>query len=166
MGVSAVFVSALALTRLPVPSNPPANQAQLLAAMIQPIVSFVVLGSIIVRMYCFYLSCGNRSVILHHRWSLHPAVQLGKRGPLSHSRPWGNSSRLGIILRSPSRKQYRCFHCYRHRCRMWNGIPSENHESRCSGGRGGGDRHQQGLIPVVEPHKSISVMGRVASQAT
>ncbi|KAF9222535.1 Sodium/hydrogen exchanger [Gyrodon lividus] len=49
MGVSAVFVSALALTRLPVPATPPANQAQMLAASIQPIVSFIVLGSIIVR---------------------------------------------------------------------------------------------------------------------
>ncbi|KAF8135715.1 Cation/H+ exchanger, partial [Boletus edulis] len=49
MGVSAVFVSALALTRLPVPENPPASQAQLLAATIQPIVSFIVLGSIIVH---------------------------------------------------------------------------------------------------------------------
>ncbi|KAF9244913.1 Sodium/hydrogen exchanger family-domain-containing protein [Melanogaster broomeanus] len=49
MGVSAVFVSALALTRLPVPATPPENQAQLLAATIQPIVSFIVLGSIIVH---------------------------------------------------------------------------------------------------------------------
>ncbi|KAG8213687.1 Cation/H+ exchanger [Butyriboletus roseoflavus] len=49
MGVSAVFVSALALTQLPAPANPPANQGQLLAAMIQPLVSFVVLGSIIVH---------------------------------------------------------------------------------------------------------------------
>ncbi|KAG2132016.1 Sodium/hydrogen exchanger family-domain-containing protein [Suillus bovinus] len=49
MGVSAVFVSALALTRLPTPEHPPANQAQYLAATIQPIVSFVVLGSIIVH---------------------------------------------------------------------------------------------------------------------
>ena len=49
MGVSAVFVSALARTRLPVPANPPENQAQFLAAVIQPIVTFVVLGSIIVR---------------------------------------------------------------------------------------------------------------------
>ncbi|KAG1867350.1 Cation/H+ exchanger [Suillus subluteus] len=45
----AVFVSALALTRLPTPENPPADQAQYLAATIQPIVSFVVLGSIIVH---------------------------------------------------------------------------------------------------------------------
>lgn len=49
MGVSAVFVSALALTRLPVPASPPENQPQFLAATIQPIVSFVVLGSIIVH---------------------------------------------------------------------------------------------------------------------
>jgi hypothetical protein len=131
MGVSAVFVSALALTRLPVPANPPANQAQLLAVVIQPIVSFIVLGSIIVRTFYFHFSCGNRSVILHRRWSLHPVLQLGKRGPLSHCHPylyvdpyknWGNSSRLGI-LRPPSRKQFRCSHRYRHGCRcgMWNG---------------------------------------------
>ncbi|KAI6026254.1 Sodium/hydrogen exchanger family-domain-containing protein [Pisolithus microcarpus] len=49
MGVSAVFVSALALTRLPTPENPPADQQQRLAAMIQPIVSFVVLGSIVIH---------------------------------------------------------------------------------------------------------------------
>jgi len=49
MGVSAVFVSALAITRLPTPEHPPADQAQYLAATLQPIVSFVVLGSIIVH---------------------------------------------------------------------------------------------------------------------
>ncbi|KAG1770465.1 Cation/H+ exchanger [Suillus occidentalis] len=51
MGVSAVFVSTLARTRLPTPENPPADQAQFLAATIQTIVSFVVLGSIIIRKY-------------------------------------------------------------------------------------------------------------------
>jgi len=49
MGVSAVFVSTLALTRLPTPENPPADQAQYLAATIQPIVSFVVLGSLVIH---------------------------------------------------------------------------------------------------------------------
>ncbi|KAJ7454316.1 Sodium/hydrogen exchanger [Mycena galericulata] len=49
MGVGAVFVSTLALTRLPTPSNPPANQQELLAAALQPIVAFVVLGSIVIR---------------------------------------------------------------------------------------------------------------------
>lgn len=51
MGVSAVFVSALALTRLPAPENPHVSQAQMLAVVLQPIVSFIVLGSIIVRKY-------------------------------------------------------------------------------------------------------------------
>jgi len=50
MGVSAVFVSTLASTRLPSPADPPANEQQMLAATIQPIVSVVVLGSIFIRM--------------------------------------------------------------------------------------------------------------------
>ncbi|KAJ7182504.1 Sodium/hydrogen exchanger family-domain-containing protein [Mycena crocata] len=49
MGVGAVFVSTLALTRLPKPNNPPQDQQELLAATLQPIVAFVVLGSIIVH---------------------------------------------------------------------------------------------------------------------
>jgi sodium/hydrogen antiporter len=61
MGVGAVFISTLALTRLPEPHDPPQNQQELLAATLQPIVSFVVLGSILIRMYyhgqfeCFVL---------------------------------------------------------------------------------------------------------------
>ncbi|KAF8207055.1 Cation/H+ exchanger [Mycena galopus ATCC 62051] len=49
MGVGAVFVSTLALTRLPTPHDPPENQQELLAATIQPIVAFVVLGSIVIH---------------------------------------------------------------------------------------------------------------------
>ena len=49
MGVSAIFVSTLAVTELPRPHSPPQNQAELLAATLQTIVAFVVLGSIIVR---------------------------------------------------------------------------------------------------------------------
>lgn len=49
MGVGAVFVSTLALTRLPTPQSPPQGQAELLAATMQTIVSFVVLGSIIIH---------------------------------------------------------------------------------------------------------------------
>ncbi|KAJ7082043.1 Sodium/hydrogen exchanger family-domain-containing protein [Mycena belliarum] len=49
MGVGAVFVSTLALTRLPKPQDPPADQQELLAAVIQPVVAFVVLGSIIIH---------------------------------------------------------------------------------------------------------------------
>lgn len=53
MGVGAVFVSTLALTRLPTPHDPPQNQQELLAAALQPIVAFVVLGSIVVRAFLF-----------------------------------------------------------------------------------------------------------------
>jgi len=49
MGVGAVFISSLALTRLPTPHDPPQNQQELLAATLQPIVSFIVLGSIIIH---------------------------------------------------------------------------------------------------------------------
>lgn len=49
MGVGAIFISTLALTRLPEPQYPPQNQQELLAATLQPIVSFVVLGSIIIH---------------------------------------------------------------------------------------------------------------------
>ncbi|KAF9269025.1 hypothetical protein L218DRAFT_1072685 [Marasmius fiardii PR-910] len=49
MGVGAVFVTSLALTRLPNPQDPPQNQTEVLASMIQPIVAFIVLGSIIMH---------------------------------------------------------------------------------------------------------------------
>jgi hypothetical protein len=49
MGVSAIFVSCLALQKLPSLHNPPEEPVELLAATLQPIVSFVVLGSIIIR---------------------------------------------------------------------------------------------------------------------
>ncbi|KAI0093490.1 Sodium/hydrogen exchanger [Irpex rosettiformis] len=50
MGVGAVFVSTLALNRLPKPNSPPQNQQEYLAASLQIIVSFIVLGSILIRM--------------------------------------------------------------------------------------------------------------------
>jgi len=49
MGVGAVFISTLALHRLPTPENPPSSQQDLLALVLQPIVSFVVLSSIIIH---------------------------------------------------------------------------------------------------------------------
>jgi len=49
MGVGAIFISSLALDKLPTSQDPPADQAELLAAVLQPIVSFIVLGSIIIR---------------------------------------------------------------------------------------------------------------------
>ncbi|KAF9493915.1 hypothetical protein BDN71DRAFT_1449556 [Pleurotus eryngii] len=49
MGVGAIFISTLALTRLPKPQSPPQGQPELLAAVLHPIVSFVVLCSIIIH---------------------------------------------------------------------------------------------------------------------
>jgi hypothetical protein len=50
IGVGAVFISALAQSRLEVPHNPPSSQQDVLAIALQPIVAFVVLGSIVTRM--------------------------------------------------------------------------------------------------------------------
>ena len=50
IGASAVFVCNFAQTRLDAPRNPPISQQDLLATALQPIVSFVVLGSILTRM--------------------------------------------------------------------------------------------------------------------
>jgi predicted MFS family arabinose efflux permease len=57
MGVGAVFISTLARARLPVPHDPPQNEKELLAASLQPIVAFVVLGSILTRKGHYTSSC-------------------------------------------------------------------------------------------------------------
>jgi len=67
MGVGAIFISTLATLRLEEPQNPPQNQQQLLASTLQPIVAFVVLGSIIIR-----ASSSIRSVI----YVYHPAQMV------------------------------------------------------------------------------------------
>jgi len=74
MGVGAVFVSTLALTRLPTPHYPPENQAELLAATIQPIVSFVVLGSVLIHglsipSFSFGKRLHSRTVSLSRTWT-------------------------------------------------------------------------------------------------
>lgn len=49
MGVGAIFISMLALTRLPTPHGRADDQVDCVASSIQPIVSFVVLGSIFIH---------------------------------------------------------------------------------------------------------------------
>ncbi|PPQ68203.1 hypothetical protein CVT25_015035 [Psilocybe cyanescens] len=49
MGVGAVFISTLALHRLPAPADPPVTQQDYLGLALQPIVSFVVLSSVIIH---------------------------------------------------------------------------------------------------------------------
>jgi len=63
MGVSAIFVSALALHRLPEPRDPPQTQEDILAMALQPVVGFIVLVSIVVR-ECVSLASAERSHLL------------------------------------------------------------------------------------------------------
>ncbi|GBE81584.1 Probable Na(+)/H(+) antiporter [Sparassis crispa] len=74
MGVGAVFISTNAVLRLPEPESPPQGQAQLLAATLQPIVSFIVLGSIIIHglsipFFSFGRSVGSRTITLTRTWT-------------------------------------------------------------------------------------------------
>lgn len=57
MGVSALFIATLAKHRLAEPRNPPETQEDYLALALHPIVSFVILISIIVR----------ESALVYHR---------------------------------------------------------------------------------------------------
>ncbi|CCM04040.1 uncharacterized protein FIBRA_06198 [Fibroporia radiculosa] len=80
MGVGAVFISTLALTRLPEPQFPPQTEAELLAATLQTIVSFVVLGSIIIHglsIHFFSLGKNVRSRTL----TMSRTLTLGGSGP-------------------------------------------------------------------------------------
>lgn len=72
MGVGAVFISTLALTRLPKPNNPPQDQQELLAASLQPIVAFVVLGSILIRQVNQSPKVYHTDIMTFHRWVIHP----------------------------------------------------------------------------------------------
>ncbi|KAG5349562.1 hypothetical protein C0989_003112 [Termitomyces sp. Mn162] len=49
MGVGAIFISSLALHKLPTAHNPPRNEQELLAASLEPVVAFIVLCSIIIH---------------------------------------------------------------------------------------------------------------------
>ncbi|KAL6300616.1 Sodium/hydrogen exchanger family-domain-containing protein, partial [Sparassis latifolia] len=74
MGVGAVFISTLAVLRLPEPESPPQGQAQLLAATLQTIVSFIVLGSIIIHglsipFFSFGKSVHSRTVSISRTWT-------------------------------------------------------------------------------------------------
>lgn len=79
MGVGAVFVSTLALTRLPEPHSPPQNQQEFLAASLQIIVSFVVLGSILIHglsipFFSFGRNLSSRTVSVTRTWTSRQAT--------------------------------------------------------------------------------------------
>ena len=70
MGVGAVFISTLALHKLPEAENPPKNQADALALSIQPIFSFVFLCSILVDGLSIpFFNMGRQVTTLTHTWS-------------------------------------------------------------------------------------------------
>ncbi|PCH43876.1 hypothetical protein WOLCODRAFT_90572 [Wolfiporia cocos MD-104 SS10] len=80
MGVGAVFISTLALTRLPTPQNPPQDQAEHLAATLQTIVSFVVLGSITIHGLSIpFFSLGKNTYV--HTISMSRTLTLRNTGP-------------------------------------------------------------------------------------
>ncbi|EJD39934.1 hypothetical protein AURDEDRAFT_116008 [Auricularia subglabra TFB-10046 SS5] len=73
MGVGAVFISTLAAKELPeVPEEGPLDQAEILAASIQPIVAFMVLCSIAVHGLSIpFFSLGRRVHSVRRTWSRH-----------------------------------------------------------------------------------------------
>ncbi|KAI0326839.1 hypothetical protein GY45DRAFT_1328396 [Cubamyces sp. BRFM 1775] len=98
MGVGAIFISTLAVTELPIPHSPPQNQAELLAASLQTIVSFIVLGSIIIHGLSIpFFSLGrnvrSRTVSLTRTWTARNApatpdwLLWARRTPAGSTRP-------------------------------------------------------------------------------
>ncbi|KAF8551278.1 hypothetical protein OG21DRAFT_1445426 [Imleria badia] len=73
VGIGAVYISTFAVGYLPKPSNPPANQAEFVAATIQPIVAFVVLCSVAIHGLSIpFFSLGRRVHSVSSRtWSRH-----------------------------------------------------------------------------------------------
>ncbi|KAI5123463.1 hypothetical protein M0805_008833 [Coniferiporia weirii] len=75
IGVGAVFISTLAAGALPVPNNPTENQTEMLAATIQPIVSFMVLCSITIHGLSIpFFSLGRRVHSVSRTWSRHQSM--------------------------------------------------------------------------------------------
>ncbi|KIY65349.1 hypothetical protein CYLTODRAFT_356931 [Cylindrobasidium torrendii FP15055 ss-10] len=95
MGVGAVFISTIALERLPHPGEHPTTQPEILARILQPIVSFVVLGSIIVHGLSIpFFSFGKRTISLtmsstfgNNRTETQDYVRslVGRPAPVFHS---------------------------------------------------------------------------------
>ncbi|EPT04950.1 hypothetical protein FOMPIDRAFT_46117, partial [Fomitopsis schrenkii] len=110
MGVGAVFVSTLAVTRLPAPHSPPEGQAELLAATIQTVVSFVILGSIIIRkVYVISMYCA--ALTREHRRAVHTLLLLRKDG----THPYNFcDAHMDFPPQCPPRMAPQCPPCPRH----------------------------------------------------
>ncbi|KDN47405.1 hypothetical protein RSAG8_03545, partial [Rhizoctonia solani AG-8 WAC10335] len=89
MGVGAIFISMLALTELP-PQGQADNQIDRVSASIQPIVSFVVLGSILIHGISIpFFSLGtwlHATYIKAKRSAIHAKRSIGSVSPFRRSR--------------------------------------------------------------------------------
>ncbi|CCM01172.1 uncharacterized protein FIBRA_03220 [Fibroporia radiculosa] len=90
--MGAIFISTLAAEQLPNPASPPENQAQYLAATIQPIVAFMVLCSITIHGLSIpFFSLGRRVHSVSRTWSRHDTFGTfsGRSLPewTTHTRP-------------------------------------------------------------------------------
>ena len=120
MGVGAVFVSTLALTRLPEPHSPPQNQPEYLAATLQTIVSFIVLGSIFIRTLLTRLIPYTTLTPLVHRRSLNPILLFQPSNSLTNTLP--NTYPNITKQRSPRMATRVAAHIPRHPQRHWPGT--------------------------------------------
>ena len=69
------IMSTLAVDTLPRPQSPPANQAERLAATIQPVVAFMVLCSILIHGLSIpFFSLGRRVTTVTRTWSRQPSL--------------------------------------------------------------------------------------------
>ncbi len=72
--IGAIFISSLATGILPRPQNPPTSQAEHLAALIQPVVAFMVLCSILIHGLSIpFFSLGRRVTTVTRTWSRQPS---------------------------------------------------------------------------------------------
>ena len=87
IGVGAVFISTLAAEALPIPHSPPQDQEELLAATIQPIVSFMVLCSIAIHGLSIpFFSLGRRVHSVSRTWSRHQSIDPSAPEWATHTR--------------------------------------------------------------------------------
>jgi len=80
IGVGAIFIVTLAQSRLEAPQNPPQSQQDILATVLQPIVSFVVLGSILTHGLSIpFFSIGRHTLTMSRSLVDQPDWLLGVR---------------------------------------------------------------------------------------
>ncbi|EJD54300.1 hypothetical protein AURDEDRAFT_141237 [Auricularia subglabra TFB-10046 SS5] len=98
MGVGAVFISTLALTELPRPEKPPRDQADVLVLSMQPIVAFIVLGSIMIHGLSIpFFSLGRRV----HTFTYSYTLSRTSRGDTVQNSEWLTmTNRIGDMAKS------------------------------------------------------------------